>query len=685
MKPAAALPDPRREAVTGRRVAVYLLVLTALAAAFPGLRDSGGWSDPSLHVVFEALTTLLALFLGVLALVRFYSRKNNLFLFLGTGFLGTALLDGYHAAVTAPGYLMRLEGEPGDVAAWSWIAARTLLAVFFCLNWLGWRRERRLGQDGRVGERAVYLTTTILTLATVLALAVLPVPPTLHRTAVIPRPHELVPASLFLLALVGYLWKGHWRDNSFDHWLVVSLLVGLVGEGLYMAFSIRPHDGLYDAAHVLKLAGYVAVLIGLLISVYSTFRQAETSAEALAHEVLQRERAQRELEVQKAYLEKLFESAPEAIIVLDETGGIARMNDEFTRMFGWRRDEALGRRVADLIVPEDRRSEDRAWLERVIQGHTIGYETVRARRDGTRIDVSILSTAIDLEPTRTAIYEIYRDITARKRADEELRQAKEAAEKATRAKSEFLTRMSHELRTPLNSVIGFASVVLRRGTGLSGEERTFLERIRDNGLHLLSLINDILDLSKVEAGKMTLVSEPVDVAELIGEVLEEFRGQVLDRELELAADLPRGLSPLTTDRGKLKQILINLVGNACKFTERGTVSVRIVADGAGDPRAIEVHDTGIGIPPDRMREIFESFEQVESGTARPFGGSGLGLAISRALCDLLGFDLAADSEPGKGSVFTIALSPSGSPGDPDRPAAAGRIPVGPDGGQADRP
>ncbi|MDX1662049.1 MAG: ATP-binding protein, partial [Gemmatimonadota bacterium] len=168
----------------------------------------------------------------------------------------------------------------------------------------------------------------------------------------------------------------------------------------------------------------------------------------------------------------------------------------------------------------------------------------------------------------------------------------------------------------------------------------------------------------IEAGKMTLELEEVDLGELVEETLAQFRGQVLGSELSLEVDVPDDLRTVETDRGKLKQILINLVGNAVKFTERGRVVVRVLAEPAtAKPRAIEVEDTGIGIPPDRLREIFEAFEQADTGTARAYGGTGLGLTISSQLCRLLGYDLTVTSEVGEGSTFAVILAEP--PGGPD--------------------
>ena len=239
---------------------------------------------------------------------------------------------------------------------------------------------------------------------------------------------------------------------------------------------------------------------------------------------------------------------------------------------------------------------------------------------------------------------------------DELRRSRDAAEEANRSKSEFLATMSHELRTPLNSVIGFANLLLKnRGKNLGDQDLQFLGRIRDNGTHLLGLINDILDVSKIEAGKMEVRPIPTDLAPLIRETVSQLGGQVSGKPVELRAEAPDGLSSVEVDPARLKQVLINLIGNGLKFTEKGSVTVRLVGDGAGHPARIDVTDTGIGIPEDRLDAIFDAFTQAETTTERRFGGTGLGLTISRSLLRLMGADLTVTSTIGEGSTFSIIL------------------------------
>jgi signal transduction histidine kinase len=246
----------------------------------------------------------------------------------------------------------------------------------------------------------------------------------------------------------------------------------------------------------------------------------------------------------------------------------------------------------------------------------------------------------------------------------QLEMALSAAEAASRAKSQFLATMSHELRTPLNAVIGFSRHLQKNKDGnLRPQDIDYLQRISDNGTHLLDVINDILDLSRIEAGKMIVEHGSVALEALVPAAMEQVAAASPRRGARVAArtTLPDRLEPLFTDESKLRRILANLVDNATKFTEAGFVHVAVRADAAGRPLRIDVIDTGIGIPAERLPAIFDRFEQADNSTQRRFGGTGLGLAISRTLCELLGFRLAVVSEPNVGSAFSILLDADATP------------------------
>jgi signal transduction histidine kinase/CheY-like chemotaxis protein len=245
--------------------------------------------------------------------------------------------------------------------------------------------------------------------------------------------------------------------------------------------------------------------------------------------------------------------------------------------------------------------------------------------------------------------------------EDRLRAEKTAAQATNRVKSEFLANMSHELRTPLNSIIGFANILLKNKDAALGErDMNYVSRIAKNSTHLLGLINGVLDVSKIEAGRMELRLTSVDVVQLVRETVAEFEPQAVAHEVLLIVDVGSRVSTLDADCVRLKQILINLIGNAVKFTRAASVTVRVLADPqSGEVTGIDVIDRGIGIPADRLEAIFEAFQQAVPTTSREYGGTGLGLTIARAMAELMGWTLVASSTLGVGSTFSLGISRKG--------------------------
>ncbi|MEO8621357.1 MAG: ATP-binding protein [bacterium] len=277
--------------------------------------------------------------------------------------------------------------------------------------------------------------------------------------------------------------------------------------------------------------------------------------------------------------------------------------------------------------------------------------------------VITLGVLVTLAIAAFAVAMSARDERSRARAAASLERARDEAESASRAKSDFLARMSHELRTPLNSIIGFSKVLQRNKRGvLEATELSYLARIESNGIQLLTIINDILDLAKVESGRMEVLIAPVDLPSLVRETADSFAGMMVGGDVELVLDVPASLEPLRTDTDKLRQVVTNLLGNAIKFTEKGTVLVRLLADGTGT-RAwrLDVIDEGTGVPPSRQAAIFGAFEQGENTISRRFGGTGLGLSISKSICERLGFGLTVVSNDGMGSTFSILFDSAARP------------------------
>lgn len=357
----------------------------------------------------------------------------------------------------------------------------------------------------------------------------------------------------------------------------------------------------------------------------------------------------------------LFERSSDAHLLYDENG-VLDCNDATLRMLrADRKESVLGRSLIDLsprrqadgrlsvIVGEQMRQ-----LARLRGYHR--FEWIHQRTDGTTFPVEVTLTPVRLNG-RDVILSVWHDIAERKRVEDALRTAKEAAESANRTKSEFMTRMNHELRTPLTAIIGFSRVLLQGKEGsLPPGVHRYVERIRVNGMHLLSLINQILDVAKVEAGRMELEMDTVSVDGLVRDTLAMLETTAEAKGLVVRGELPLRIAPIVTDEGKLRQILINLVGNAIKFTAEGEVCVRVTTDPSTHrPVSITVVDTGIGIPYERQRKVFDPFEQGDSSTRRQFGGTGLGLSIVKTFAGLIGARVSVESEVGRGTSFTLTL------------------------------
>ena len=394
---------------------------------------------------------------------------------------------------------------------------------------------------------------------------------------------------------------------------------------------------------------------------YTLERSLEISSDEL-HQLNENLRHQSEsaLAIERDRLHGIIASMGDGLCVLDTDGRIALINDEAARLMRCDPAQVRGRGLFGLgWIPR----EERAHSVRVFQGLLEGGEPYRSeqttfvRPDGSPLTVSLSMRAIRRGDTIAAVVLVFRDMTEAVRTQEELIRAKTAAESAVRAKSEFLANMSHEIRTPLNGIIGMTGLLL--DTTLDAKQHTYASTVRLCGESLLTLINDILDYSKIEAGRLDLESLEFDAATVVEDALVFVAEGAERKGVELFCDVDANLPPhLVGDPGRLRQVLLNLVSNAVKFTERGEVGVAVRVVDSAPGRCLvrfDVSDTGIGIAEDVRERIFESFSQAETSTTRRFGGTGLGLAIARRLTQLMGGTITLESHVGRGSVFSVLM------------------------------
>jgi PAS domain S-box-containing protein len=352
-----------------------------------------------------------------------------------------------------------------------------------------------------------------------------------------------------------------------------------------------------------------------------------------------------------------------AIFMLDADGRVASWNPGAQRISGYAAEEIIGEHFARFYPPPDVQSrKPQRELELAAAEGRYEEEGWRVRKDGSTYWANVVITAVhDDTGALLGFAKVVRDLTEHSRVESELVRAKVAAERASEAKSQFLANMSHELRTPLNSLLILARLLAdNAGGNLTAKQVQFAQTIYASGMDLLSLINDLLDLAKIESGTLATVNiAPARLDELRDDMERTFRQVAQDKGLQFTISVdPAAPALIRTDMARLKQVLKNLLSNAFKFTRQGGVELRIAPADSGRI-AFAVIDTGIGIPPEKQRIIFEAFQQADGSTSRQYGGTGLGLSISRELTRLLGGEIRVASEPNRGSTFTLYLPASG--------------------------
>jgi PAS domain S-box-containing protein len=363
------------------------------------------------------------------------------------------------------------------------------------------------------------------------------------------------------------------------------------------------------------------------------------------HDVSERVEAEEEVSRQKEFFEVLFQNLPTAVVVLDNEDNVLSVNPAFERLYGYTPEEAFQRPVDELVnLPET--VTEAAEITKKASSELVQVFGRRYRKDRTPVDVEIFGVPVYVGGQKFGVLGIYHDVT-------ELTRARNEAEEADRAKSEFLANMSHEIRTPMNGVIGMLSLSL--DTSLTVEQRDYLKTALDSAESLLSLLNDILDFSKIEARRLELEIIDFNLRNTVEDVAYTLAQRANDKGLEMACLMPHEVpSMLCGDPGRLRQVLVNLAGNAIKFTQKGEVVIRAELIRDTDDTALvrfSVQDSGIGISKERQAAVFDRFTQADGSTTRKYGGTGLGLAISKQLVELMGGHIGVTSEFGKGSTF----------------------------------
>ena len=453
------------------------------------------------------------------------------------------------------------------------------------------------------------------------------------------------------------------RQASFDLWRIADDELDVLLQTRMGHFKSRRAKSLILTALALLAAVSFVSFITRSISgpLQKQAAALRESNEALGAEVIERRRAEEAMRVAEERTRLIVETALDAVVTMDANGSITGWNSQAETTFGWSQSEVAGRTLADVIVAPEFRVAHSQELQRLLDAKEATalnrrIEVTALHRDGHEFVVEL--TVCLARVRNTHVYSAFlRDITDRKRSEAERQQAREAAESANRAKSDFLANMSHEIRTPMNGILGMTELAL--DTELTREQREYLELVKYSANSLLTVINDILDFSKIEAGKLLLDPVPFNLADCVADTMKTLGVRAQQKGLELIQHVhPEVPVSVVGDMSRVRQVLVNLVGNALKFTEQGEVLVRVQPESRTDEEVVlhfSVADTGIGIPPEKVKSIFNAFEQADGSITRKYGGTGLGLSISSQLIALMGGRIWVESEAGRGSTFHFTV------------------------------
>ncbi len=647
------------------KISRYISVTVFLLIGFLIAGQIEWQGNKTLHTIMEVLATTLALMVGILALIRFYTKKNNVFLLIGAGFLGTAFLDGYHAVVTSAFFDAYFPSPLPSLSPWSWLASRMFLSVLMALSWWTSRRSQSGSTEaqGHISERFVFIAVGAATLFSFLFFAFYPLPRAYYPELFFGRPEEFVPAAFFLLALGGYLKREHWKEDSFEDWVVISLIVGLMGQVMFMSFSVRLFDTMFDIAHMLKKVSYLCMMQGLFVAMFQGFQQAEESKANLS-EVL------KQVEASNKEFESVIEFSPNGIILTDQDRKIVLVNSMIETTFGYQRSELIGKQVEALIPLRYRNQHS----EHVAHYHDkpipamgasrAGNNLLGMRKDGTEFPVEIGLSPFQTEKG-TRVLAVVNDISERRAAEEKLEAERKALKKANLELDSFVYTASHDLRAPLRGIASFSRFLEEDyADRLDDEGRDHLRRIRKGVGRMVQLIDDLLSLSRIS--RQDHPYEAVQVDTMIRSVMERLEFDLEASRVKLV--IPEHLPVISCDRIKVSEVFLNLINNAIKFSQKnnnggpgragvpvseGGPKVEVGFQEQNDDYHFSVKDNGIGIDPKYHERIFGIFQRLH--TRGEYEGTGAGLSIVKRVIDDHKGRIWIDSKLGEGATFHFTI------------------------------
>lgn len=652
----------------GEARAPYYWATAALLIALMVVPWNVGWRLTIFsHILLEVIATVLAFVMGCLALVRHFSHSSGRFLLIGTGFLGTAIFDTIHTVVSITDFGAELPSTYERVSLWSWIASRIFLGMLMLIAAIR-VGPTRVDEHGRevVEEVPIFTSVGLLVILCLVIFWTAPLPGFIYRNFLVPRPLELVPALLFLLAFVILYRNGVWRRHAFSHWLMLSLLINFAVDGLFLVFSDRLFDSQSVMAHLLKIAAYACVFIGLAASLRGLVRQAEDASAALEtvnrtleQEVEERRQAVAQLRMSELRLAEAQRLARIGHWELEPESERVMISTELSTLLGLpiRPNRLTLSELMELVAAKDREALEAALHDARENAAPFDLEIQVRGPNGQPIRLYVLANVIGDETGKAIrLWGTGQDVTERYRNEEQLRAVAVRLEASNRELQDFAYIASHDLQEPLRKIIAFSDrLSMKSGDALDDTGKDYLQRIQHAAWRMQVLIEDLLTLSRVTTRGQPFTN--VDLQEVVAGVASDLEARLEETQGRLEVGT---LPVLEADPLQMRQLFQNLIGNALKFHKPDTppfVRVRLVDEEPGSLSTrwkIVVEDNGIGFDMKYADRIFQPFQRLH-GRSSAYTGTGMGLAICRKIIERHHGTIWATSKPGEGTQFWITL------------------------------
>ncbi len=660
----------------GARTAAYCALVTGLLLLYLGVRQAEWSVTRQTHAMLELSAALVALVVGILALVRFYSHRNDTLLLIGSAMIGTAALDSYHLLVASGVPFTLLSGDWATVDAWSWFGGRVFLALAFLWSWTAWRREIQSGQRV-LSELRVYLEVGAFALLSIALFGLVPLPESVRNWGPIARPIELVPGVMFAIAAGGYLSKGNWRERPFEVWVVPALLVSAAIQFLFRPNSVAPLDAFDTTAHALKLVSYGFLFVGLVSSMFGLYRQVERSVHLIRHknetleaEVAVRRRAERQASASEQRYRTILETIQQGYFEFDLAGNLVFWNEALARLIGFSPGRLAGlnyraytseRHAADIFATFGDIYRTTAPVR------SFDWEIVRP--DGTRRHVQATAGPILGEDEEVAGFRgILNDITEQRAVETRLEEIARALERANEELRQFAAVASDDLQEPLRMVAGYARLLAQRYEGRLDEEADLFIRYMVDGVGKMeALIGDLLEYSRLQTHGRRF--DPTPLEEVLGWVEQDLSAALDDAGGTLTRD---EMPTVEADSDQMRQLFRNLLANAIKFRGSQPLAIHVGVRQRLGEWQIYVRDNGIGVDPEHRTRVFEIFERLHAPEA--YEGTGIGLAICKRIVERHGGRIWVEPSPGQGATLTFTL-PRERVREPMAPDAPGEPPA----------